>query len=99
MEHHFCNALGTLSKKTIYQLGIRLVDIFKKIHETGFTYNDLKPENILIGNHKSSSSSLHEIRLCDFGFASRYINKETGEHYQEKNDNVFKGNIMFSSVN
>ena len=99
LDQYFANAKGMFTKKTIYQIGIRLVDMLKKIHETGFTYNDLKLENILIGNYKNSSSSLHQIRLCDFGFASRYMNKQTGEHYDQEETEVFKGNMIFSSTN
>jgi len=65
----FYSELECFSKKTIFQLGIKLIDCLQRIHEAGYTYNDLKLDNILIGDHKNSLSSLHEIRLCDFGFA------------------------------
>ena len=51
LSHYFVKSQGIFSKKTIHQIGIRLVDIFKKIHETGFIYNDLKLDNLMIGNN------------------------------------------------
>ena len=58
--------------KTIYQIGIQLLEIFEKIHYSGFTYNDLKLDNIMIGDQFGSINSLKEIRLVDFGFAAKY---------------------------
>ena len=58
--------------KTIYQIGIQMLEIFEKIHYSGFTYNDLKLDNIMIGDQFNSISSLKEIRLVDFGFAEKY---------------------------
>jgi len=83
----------------VYQIGIRLIDILSKVHDAGYIYNDLKLENILVGNHKGSYSSLHEIRLCDFGFANKYIEKATGEHYTQDSTDTFRGNMVFASLN
>ena len=70
-----------------------------KVHSAGLIYNDLKLENILVGNYKGSSSTLHELRLCDFGFASKYIDETTGEHISKGFTDVFRGNMVFASVN
>lgn len=51
LESYFNQFNLTFSFKTIFQIGIRLIDIFERIHEAGLTYNDLKLDNILIGNH------------------------------------------------
>jgi serine/threonine protein kinase len=50
-------------------LGIKLLEIYEKVHMAGYTYNDLKLDNILIGDKKGSSDSLGQVRLVDFGFA------------------------------
>ena len=91
--------LERFSKKTIYQVGIKMINCLERIHEAGYTYNDLKLDNILIGDHKSSYSSLHEIRLCDFGFAIRYIDKKTKKHFEPSEVEVFRSNMIFASVN
>ena len=37
------------SNITIYELGLRILEIFQYIHASGYTYNDLKLDNLLIG--------------------------------------------------
>ena len=90
--------LGGFTKKTIYQVGIKLLDIYERIHESGFTYNDLKLDNILIGDYKSTDKNQYQIKLCDFGFMSRYRNKN-GEHYEQHSVERFRSNLLFASVN
>ena len=65
--------------KTVCQVGIKLIEIIKQIHDLGYVYNDLKLDNILIGDQFSSPESMHEIKLIDFGFASRYTD-QAGSH-------------------
>ena len=99
LDDYFEKANGCFSKKTIFQIGIRLIDILSKVHDAGYIYNDLKLANILVGNHKGSSSSLNELRLCDFGFASKFIDEATGKYYEEDETDVFRGNMIFASLN
>ena len=40
--------------KTILLLGISILEIFEKVHASGYTYNDLKLDNILIGDENFS---------------------------------------------
>lgn len=58
---------------------MRLLEIFERVHDAGFTYNDLKLDNILIGDASQSAFSMHEIRLVDFGFAQKYMDRD-GQH-------------------
>lgn len=44
--------------KTIFQLGLQMLEIFEKIHESGYIYNDLKLDNIVIGDQFDSIQSL-----------------------------------------
>ena len=67
------------SMKTICQIGIRLINIIQVIHEAGYVYNDMKLDNVLIGDHKNKENTKHDIRLIDFGFASKYQDKN-GDH-------------------
>ena len=41
---------------------------------------------------------MHKIRLVDFGFASRFLDKH-GKHIKEEEVDVFRGNMVFASVN
>lgn len=64
--------------------------MIEKIHQAGYTYNDLKLDNLLIGFKDKlpkgyTSSNIFEdvsLHLIDYGFATRYIDKHTGEHIE-----------------
>jgi serine/threonine protein kinase len=75
-----------------------MMDIIEKIHLAGYIYNDLKLDNILVGNHTFDEKSLHEIRLIDFGFSSRYCDK-SGVHLPEQEVDVFRSNMIFATTN
>ena len=79
LDYHFCEMNLQFSAKTNYQIGIRLINIYRQIHSAGYIYNDLKLENILVGDHTNSSAKSHELWLADFGFVSRYLD-ENGDH-------------------
>jgi len=79
----------------VCQIGIKLIEIIKQIHDTGNVYNDLKLDNILIGDKLSSLESMHEIRVIDFGFATHFQD-QTGQHLP-LGEQVFRGNMAFCS--
>lgn len=93
---NYYQKLHGFSKKTIFQLGIRLIDALERIHEAGYVFNDLKLDNVLIGNHKNSESSLHKIRLCDFGFALKYRD-HNGKHLKQTDVDAFRSNMIFAT--
>ena len=57
--------------------------MLQKVHEIGLVYNDLKLDNILVGDSQSSTSSLSDIRLIDFGLSSDYLDSQ-GNHIEFK---------------
>ena len=71
--------------------------MLERIHEAGYVYNDLKLDNILVGNYKNSEQTMHELRIVDFGFTSSYVDK-LGKHKPEKKIELFRGNLIFSTV-
>ena len=75
LEYYLLERNRAFSLKTVCQIGIKLIDIFKVIHDYGYTYNDLKLDNVIIGDYKSSPESLHQIKLVDFGLATRYLDE------------------------
>lgn len=40
-----------------------------------------------------------DVVMVDFGLASRYMDKKTGEHVRKENVSTFRGNSHFASVN
>ena len=73
-----------------------MLDIYKKVHAAGYTYNDLKLDNILVGN--KDFENRHEIRLVDFGFAERFVSPD-GVHIDQESKEVFRGNMIFATQN
>jgi serine/threonine protein kinase len=72
------------------------VEKIEAVHSCGYLFNDLKPNNILIGN--SDGKNLHKVRLIDFGISKKYM-REDGKHIEQKDEQFFKGNFIFASVN
>jgi serine/threonine protein kinase len=59
LEEYFTQGGKTFSIKTICQIGVKLINSIKILHEVGYVHNDIKLENVMIGDGTSSPSSLH----------------------------------------
>ena len=99
-----------MSKASVFDLGLSLLDRLEIIHNSGFVYNDLKPDNILIGYRQQlpKSSAIIgpngdsifkniQLNLVDFGLATPWRNNETGQHVEDKHIGCFEGNLYFCS--
>ena len=95
MEYYF-QTHRSFTEKTVIQTGLQLVEKLQAIHERGYLYNDLKPDNIVVGDF--DGQKLGEIRLIDFGISKKYLD-EHGNHIQKSNESIFRGNMIFSSIN
>lgn len=76
-----------LPLKTTLQLGVKILDLLKRIHSKGLVHRDIKPDNILFG-----PDGFKELFLIDFGFCksySREIKKTSG----------LIGSSTFASIN
>jgi serine/threonine protein kinase len=66
--------------------------ILEKVHQSGYIYGDLKLDNILVGEGQTLPNQFTNpeldvfekvsLHLIDFGFATRYVDRITGEHFQ-----------------
>ena len=104
----FDNRNAHFSKESIYSLGIQLINILERVHATGYVYNDLKLDNLLLDfgkNYKHLLSDTEDIfysynvNMIDMGFATRYIDKNSGQHISKKYVETYHGNLFFSSLN
>ena len=103
---------GRMNQKSIYGLGIHVVNILQQIHMAGYVHNDLKFDNLLLDyncntncNTKALSDKIENIffdnsvSIIDFGFVTKYLDLKTKEHITQAKVKVFRGNIIFSSAN
>jgi len=101
LEDHLFDRDEPFSEKTVFQVGIQLLDQIKMIHEAGYTYNDLKLDNVLVGDAldlPDQKDSLHKLRIIDFGLSKKYRD-QNGKHIEESKERLFQGNIIFASKN
>lgn len=77
------------------------------VHAAGYAYNDLKLDNIMVGfNNRLAKEYTEEnvfeaasLHLVDFGFATSFIEKQSGLHIQHDEVETFRGNMIFGSLN
>ena len=94
----------------VSKIGIQLLDILQKLHETGILNCDLKPSNIGYGIFDNGKIIKEEqLFLLDFGYSIKYIyhqfeKDEKGNiceigkyHYLENNNNKIIGTYSFMS--
>ena len=83
------------SIKCVMTMGLQLLDLLEKFHGEGFIHCDLKPDNILLD---FQSKSLDSVNLVDFGFSTKYLDKD-GKHLPQRDLESFRGNMLFASSN
>jgi casein kinase I family protein HRR25 len=79
------------SMKLVLQIGIKLLQLLKSIHEKGLVHRDIKPDNFLL------SRNLKEIFLIDFGLCRAYINNNI--HIEMKKNKSLIGSLTYCSIN
>ncbi|XP_029846977.2 serine/threonine-protein kinase VRK1 [Ixodes scapularis] len=84
----------TLPLKTVFEVGLRVIDVLEYVHSFGYIHADVKASNLLLGFGKANEN---KVFLVDFGLASRYI--QDGKHKECKEDLRFahNGTIEFTS--
>lgn len=107
LETYFERQQCNISNASILEVAQATLNMLESVHAAGYAYNDLKLDNLMVGfqsklakgyteENAFSNASLH---LLDFGFATRFIEKTTGQHIQQEEVETFRGNMIFGSLN
>jgi serine/threonine protein kinase len=104
IDSYFHEQGKKFSLNSIVRLGIKSLDILEQVHNSGYIYGDLKLDNILVGQDETLPSGPSDnafsnisLNLIDFGFATKFVDKESN-HLPERHIDMFQGNLIFSSV-
>jgi len=74
------------------EIGIKMIQLIRNIHERGLIHRDIKPDNFLFGLHDNT-----QLYIIDFGFCKSYIKKN--QHIPLKKTNKLIGSPNYASVN
>ena len=83
------------------------MNILEQVHGAGFVYNDLKLDNLLVDADTDIKDvcktdddifDMINVNLIDFGYITKYQDSTTKEHISKSKVDMFRGNIVFSSV-
>jgi serine/threonine protein kinase len=78
--------------KTVIVLAIKMIDVIKYIHSTGYIHRDIKPDNFVLGYENKQ-----DLFCIDFGLAKRYLRKN-GEHISYSENRKFCGTARYASI-
>lgn len=90
--HEKCNKRFDIG--TVLKLGIDLISLLEKMHNTGFIHRDIKPNNFLIG----TTHDKDKIYIMDFGLSKQFL-KGDGKHISMKTDKSLVGTARYTSLN
>lgn len=82
-----------LPLKITLQIGIKIINLLRTIHDKGLIHRDIKPENFLFGLNSESKN----IFIIDFGFCKSYM--DNGNHIKERKISGLIGSKTYASIN
>jgi len=87
-----------LDIKTIYNIGLDILECFELLHSIGYVHLDLKLDNVAIQfKNKNNNKSNLKCVLLDFGKAINFLN--LNKKKEKLKNRKFGGNKNYSSVN
>jgi serine/threonine protein kinase len=78
---------------TVYLIGLQLVTLLEKLHNSGYIHRDIKPNNFLIGRDEN----IIQLYMMDFGLSKKYIYK--GKHIKYRDRRSLIGTARYASIN
>lgn len=93
LENLFVKSDRKFNIETVLLLGINIITLLEKLHNTGFIHRDIKPANFLVGHGKNCD----KVYLTDFGLSKQYI--KNGRHIDYNTKKNLIGTLRYSSIN
>ncbi|OTF78472.1 gilgamesh-like protein [Euroglyphus maynei] len=90
------NCGGRFSLRTVIQLTIQMIHLFRGIHESGILYRDTKPANFLLGQPNAGKWWI--VHVIDLGFCKEW-RREDGSHIIYQENKPFTGTVRYMSIN
>ncbi|XP_034274322.1 serine/threonine-protein kinase VRK1 isoform X3 [Pantherophis guttatus] len=81
------------SRKTVLQLGLRILNVLEYIHEHEYVHGDIKASNLLLGHEIPN-----QVYLVDYGLAFRYSPEGNHKDYKENPKRCHDGTLEFTSI-
>lgn len=87
-----------LNLESTVNLGIQMINRIEFVHANNILHRDIKPNNFLLGKYNKSFDD-NTLYIVDFGLSKEYVDPETGEHYEYREDKRFVGTPRYASIN
>lgn len=97
-QKHLKTGRKCFSLKTVFMIGIQIVNRIQKLHQIGYLHRDVKPDNFLIGNDIINKKKNSVIHMIDMGLSKIFLN-ENGDHIINKNGKQLTGTPRYASIN
>ncbi|KAK7103842.1 serine/threonine-protein kinase VRK1-like [Littorina saxatilis] len=86
------------SEKTVYSVGLRMLDALEYIHEKGYCHGDIKAANILLGHSDVKGVDKgNQVYLVDYGLAYRFLVDDVHKEYKEDPKRAHDGTAEYTS--
>ena len=95
LDHLFSLCQRNFNLKTVLMIVDQTLSTIEYIHKKNIIYRDIKLDNFVIGTGKNEN----KIYLVDFGLSQFYIDQETNNHIEYKEDLPITGTARYASVN
>lgn len=96
LETLFNKCHRRFSLSTVLLLADKMLNLIMKIHSEGFVHRDIKPDNFVVGGEGEGEDS--EVYIIDFGLSKCYMNPQTKQHIEFRNDKHLTGTARYASV-